>query len=535
MTLRMSEIAAPREAPRPIASASIARFLGAIQQNPRQSFYLSCAIHLVLWTVAPTIFCRDLPIDPLEGLAYGQEFQLGYWKHPPLPWWILGAVHRIAGPHLWAYFLLGQATAIACVWMIWRLGRELLTPLEAFVAVVLLDGYLELNFNSKEFNHGLIELPLFGAIGWFLYRAFMHGRRRDWILAGLFFALAFYGKYSAVLLLVPLLLFAALEPRARRCWQTPGPYLAMLAFAVLMAPHLLWLTANEFRPIWFFEHASEPVPGVIGLLGAVALFIVRSLTLIAGTFAMFIALAGSGDRRLMPTDPAERFSRRYIATLTLGPLCLILVANLVSGRSFPMHWSNEFWCFTSLCLMLFWRPVLDQAALLRLGIGWATVTAVLIGAAAATDVFWVGQSGFGRTQFPGAQFAAAVADIWRRETGQPLGYLAGDYWLVGNVIMYSHDRPIFYIRPTESFTPWIDEADVVSRGAMLLWSSKVGENKIPEAPMPDAFRAKFPTAKIGDPLTIREHTRSGERIWRIGWALLLPKNGAEPSNDDRRR
>src|ERR1700752_496722 len=45
------------------------------------------AAHLVIWTLPPFFLCRNLQVDLDEGLALGKEWQLGYWKHPPLPWW----------------------------------------------------------------------------------------------------------------------------------------------------------------------------------------------------------------------------------------------------------------------------------------------------------------------------------------------------------------------------------------------------------------------------------------------------------------
>ena len=68
---------------------------------------------------------------------------MGYWKHPPLPSLLLDIIRRIFGSRLWPFFLLGQLAAAVACWATWRLGRELFTPLEAFVAVVILDGNIE--------------------------------------------------------------------------------------------------------------------------------------------------------------------------------------------------------------------------------------------------------------------------------------------------------------------------------------------------------------------------------------------------------
>ena len=91
------------------------RLHAAVHENPDAFFFIFAVTHLAIWTLVPTILCGDLPLDVIEGIAYGQEFQFGYWKHPPLPWWILGIVHRAAGSNLWLYFLLGQIAVVTFI------------------------------------------------------------------------------------------------------------------------------------------------------------------------------------------------------------------------------------------------------------------------------------------------------------------------------------------------------------------------------------------------------------------------------------
>src|SRR6478736_1145803 len=128
---------------RPVHAAD--RILQAIERNPVAAFAVFMLVHVLLWTVLPALLQRDL--------------QLGYWKHPPLPWLLMDITHRIFGARLWPFFLLGQLAAAVAFWATWRFGRELFTPLEAFVAVVILDGSIEYGFNTTAFNHNILELP----------------------------------------------------------------------------------------------------------------------------------------------------------------------------------------------------------------------------------------------------------------------------------------------------------------------------------------------------------------------------------------
>ena len=51
----------------------------------------------MVWTALPALLYPNLPLDLIEALTYGREWQLGYDKLPPLPWWLVEIVHRLIG------------------------------------------------------------------------------------------------------------------------------------------------------------------------------------------------------------------------------------------------------------------------------------------------------------------------------------------------------------------------------------------------------------------------------------------------------
>src|SRR5215471_6973877 len=105
--------------------------VGALADLARREPFLalSCvlSLHLIVWTGLPILVSRNLQIDLAEGLALGKEWQLGYWKHPPLPWWIDEVAYRLAGDvHI--VYLLGPLSAVIAMYVVWRLAREVTAP-----------------------------------------------------------------------------------------------------------------------------------------------------------------------------------------------------------------------------------------------------------------------------------------------------------------------------------------------------------------------------------------------------------------------
>jgi hypothetical protein len=63
--------------------------LAWVAAYPGRAFAGFLALHAVVWTALPTLLYPNLPLDLIEALMYGREWQLGDDKLPPLPWWLV--------------------------------------------------------------------------------------------------------------------------------------------------------------------------------------------------------------------------------------------------------------------------------------------------------------------------------------------------------------------------------------------------------------------------------------------------------------
>src|SRR5215468_1833340 len=133
--------------------------LARVAAAPAQALGAILLFHTVVWTALPTLLYANLPLDLIEALTYGREWQLGYDKLPPLPWWLVEIAYRLAG-HDFAYYLLAQLAVVATLWLIWLTSRPLVGALGALVAVLIIDGLHYLNYTSAKFNHDVVQLQL---------------------------------------------------------------------------------------------------------------------------------------------------------------------------------------------------------------------------------------------------------------------------------------------------------------------------------------------------------------------------------------
>ncbi len=89
---------------------------------------------------------------------------------------------------------------------------------------------------------------------WALWRAVEHDRWRDWLLLGLVLGLGLLSKYTMAALVVAVPALAWRVSPSRRAARVGRAWVAMIAVAACVAPHLAW-NAEQGWPTW--RHTAE--------------------------------------------------------------------------------------------------------------------------------------------------------------------------------------------------------------------------------------------------------------------------------------
>ena len=435
------------------APGGLAAAVAFARRAPGTALALILGVHLAVWTLVPILVCPNLQLDLAEDLALGKEWQLGYWKHPPLPWWIADLVYRLTG-HVEAVYVLGPLAAVLCFYGVWLLGREIVGPFRALGAVLILEGVHYYNFSVVKFAHDQVQLPFWAFTGLFFYRAVRRDRLTDWALAGAFLAGAFWSKYAAFPLAATLGLVLLFDPTARPTWRRAGPYVMALAFACVFAPNVWWLVGHDFLPFQYVSarakeasHWYQYVTFPLEWTGGQIIFLLPAIGLLA------LLYAGRRDR---PAGAAfgvasrlsgDDFDLRYMAALAFGPFAITTLAATVLGRLPVAMWGYPLWSFAPLAALIWLGPVEDPLRLRRFAAGAIAVFGAYLVAYVAVELLEpLVRQRAKATQFPGAAMAAAVTRDWHDRFGVPLAYVCGSEFAANNVAVYSPDRPHVVVR-----------------------------------------------------------------------------------------
>ncbi|MBV6487349.1 MAG: hypothetical protein GHHEDOFH_01294 [Pseudorhodoplanes sp.] len=495
------------------SSGIVRTVIAWLYDNPRAGFAIFLVVHAIVWTAMPSALYPNLPLDIIEALTYGREWQLGYDKLPPMPWWIIEATRLVFNSDI-AYYAVSQITVVGSFTLVWLTALPLVGPIGALVAVLIIDGIHYVNFSAAKFNHDVIQLPFWAFAGWAFHRALTRGRLVYWIALGIAFGVALWAKYFVVMLAIPMAIFVLADHRARGYLKTPGPYLAVLCALVFMSPHLVWLVDNDFLP---YTYASQRA---IKATRWFHYFYHPALFMLSQAFFMIPGLAIAAALVWPRTGPrtahnARAFDRRIVDLLTFGPLLTLILASAITGRGLIAMWGYPLWMFFGLWAVLRSRKAIDID---RFGLAMVLWTISSICIAGAFVINYTLMPAFDQRYravfFPGETFAREVADRFRAETGTPLAYVISTMWLGGNVAHYATERPRVLIDGNPRRAPWIDLDDLHRKGAVVLWTDL--DTKM----VPPAFGPIAAEAEVQAPLTMRFQRGDSHRSFVVGWAIL---------------
>jgi 4-amino-4-deoxy-L-arabinose transferase-like glycosyltransferase len=505
----MPEIFAAARLAAPTPAAPLIRW---VERRPGAAFGMFLVLHFTVWTILPALLYANLPLDLIEALVYGREWQLGYDKLPPLPWWLIEAEHHVLGADI-AYYATAQAAVLIAFALVFVLSRRLVGAVGALVAILIIDGLHYFQYTAVKFNHDVIQLPFWALAGYAFHTALRRSDLGSWTLLGFAVGGAVWAKYFVIVLVLPYALFMLFDRQARRAWATPGPWLSLLTALFVASPHMLWLFQSDFLPFAYASHRAAPIRGWFDHVLHPSVFLGSQIFFLLPSLFIAAALFWPREGKKSSIDP---FDRRIVTLLAFGPALTMIALTAVTGRGAVAMWGYPLWLFLGLWLVMAARVSLDTARLTRIVGAWAVVFTIFVVAFVANYLALpYFDHRYRAALFPGDRLGAALTARFHEATGAPLRYVIGTMWDGGNVAHYSVDQPEVLIDGLPRRAPWIDLDDLRNKGAMLVWTQSDPRQ------VPAAFAAIAPSAEIGTPFDLPMRRNDG--VVHVGWAILKPR------------
>jgi hypothetical protein len=489
-----------------------------LRGRPAVVFWAAALTQALLWTFIPAIFYSSPPGDVPLLLAIGHEFVLGSYLGPPLAFWLGEIAFRLGG--LLGLYALSQICIVTALWAVFTLGRCVVGTRHAVLGILLMVGIATFAVPSPEFGPAVLAAPLWALALLHYWRAVGQFQRGAWFFLALDLGLLLLANYAGVILLVLLIAFTLATTRGRRALADVEPWLALLLFFFVIAPHALWLYAERSLLIASFKE-SISIGGTSPAIGLGVLLLASHLGLV-----LLIALASGWPRQRrerapeIDRPPAESLARIYVYFFALAPAATALALSVASGTLWPI---GSLGSLAPLILLSGLAAIVaagDRVPLYREGLvssSWLAllVAPPLLAALSLALVPWAFASDM-RIAQPAQTEAQFLTESYQRRTGKPAGFVTGDERLAPLVAMMAPERPRVFFAWAPQRSPWISVDDVAAQGGVLVWPAESSGQP------PSTLKTQFPTMVAELPRTFTRTVQGRLPPVRLGWSVLRP-------------
>ena len=403
-------------------------------------FYSFITIHLIVWTLIPSLTNNNLPLDTIEALAWGSNLDWGFNKHPPGSVFFLEIFYQIFGAQDWAFYLLSQIFVVIAFIVVFKFAEELFkNKTLSLISVFLLESIYFYNFTTPEFNVNVCQLPFWALCVYYSWKLFDKQKIifKDCFLLGAFAAIGFLSKYLFIYLLIAIDLLFFYVLFIKKYKKFDFKYLISLEiFIVLLIPHLIWLTNNDYVTITYglartelekssmIDHIIYPLIFLGKQIGILIPFFLMSLFLIK-KFRFKISLK---DKKLL-----------FLIFVNLVPIGLMFLTSMLIGSKIRTMWMTPFYLFFGVLIVYIFQ---SQIKLKKLN-GFISVFLILFIFSPFAYAYISLIETNKRTDYAGKEIAEKVQYSWNQEHKEPINVVLGDEWHAGNLSYHLKSRPVW--------------------------------------------------------------------------------------------
>jgi 4-amino-4-deoxy-L-arabinose transferase-like glycosyltransferase len=480
------------------------RLVGALTDPARRerTVLAVLAVYTLVWTLYGVLArgSQDVHFDMVETVGWSRDLAVGYPKHPPLAAYVARAWFAIFPNTDWSFYLLAILVGALALWIGWKLAGDYLDAEKRVMALALLTFVPFFNFHALKFNVNTVLMPVWPATALFFLRSVETRRPLPAALAGVFAALALLGKYWSIFLILGLGLAVLLDRRRGEYFRSAAPWITILAGALVIAPHVVWLVSHDFAPFTyayevhgsrsFWDAAFAGIGYVLGSFGYAALPVVLA-------WAILRPPLGALSDVVLP----ESDQRRLILLTFALPILLPAVFAPFGGVKLTSLWTMPAWTLFPVVLLTPSVIVVTREAVVRLTAIAMVMPVVMLLAAPIISIV-IHQKGVEPTaEVHSRLLAREVEKVWRATSDKPLRLVGGDQDLAYGVAFYLADRPsVFpYLLPREA--PWVNDARIDREGLVILCLRRAREC----VQMAEQRAAKGPKGQRADVELVRDH------------------------------
>jgi hypothetical protein len=172
----------------------------------------------IAWSLAILLTSLSPPTDNIEQLNWVHRLDWGYYKHPPLPTWLLWLPTQLLGATAATSHAMGIGTNLVSLGLFWCLLERLRGARHATLALLAVLCITYYNNRLPVYNHNTVLMLVSTACAALTWKAMHSDRIRWWLALGLALGLGALTKYQIGVTATSVLAFWL----AQRGWRNPA-------------------------------------------------------------------------------------------------------------------------------------------------------------------------------------------------------------------------------------------------------------------------------------------------------------------------
>jgi len=410
------------------------------KKNLRNLFYIFLTAHLITWVAIPSLTNNNLPLDTIEVLAWGSNLDWGFNKHPPMSAFVVEIFYQIFGAQDWAYYLLSQICVIVSFFVVFKFAEDIFeNKIFCLLSVLLLEGIYFHNFTTPEFNVNVCLMPFWSLTVLYLWKGIKDNKIIDWLLVGLFAGLGFLSKYLFIYLGLAMDIFIIYMIYKKKFNFNFKCFFSIIPFFIVLLPHLIWLTENNYVTITYGLHrtGAEDV-NILNHIKHPLIFLGKQIGILIPFLLMLLFLNNKFKFKISFKDDKLLF----LIVINIIPIALVFLTSMIMGVKIRTMWMTPFYLFFGVLMVYIFQSKINLNKLKS----FATVFVILFIFSPFTYAYVSISKTNKRTDYPGKEIADLVQSRWNKNFSNEISIVVGDEWYGGNLSYHLKSRPNWFLK-----------------------------------------------------------------------------------------
>ena len=406
------------------------------KRNINSLFYIFITTHLIVWTLVPALTNNNLPLDTIEALAWSSNLDWGFNKHPPASAFFVEIIYQIFSNQDWAYYFLSQIFVIISFFIVWKFSEDFFKDKTySLISVLLLEGIYFYNYTTPEFNVYISELPFWTLVVFYSWKSVKDDSFKNWFLFGFFSGIGFLSHYLFSYLLMSITIFFIYDFLKNKKFNFKC-LIALEVFIIMIIPHLIWLTENDYITFTYGLHRTETSNiDIFNHIIHPSVYLIKQIGILIPFWFMIFILIKKFKVKLNFKDKKLLF----LISINFIPIILITLTSLIAGVKIKTMWMTPFYLFIGVFFIYIFQTQINLKNLknfIMIFLFLFILSPIIYSTVSLSQ-------DDKRTDYEGKKIAKKIQSEWQKDHDEPINIVLGNEWIAGNLSYHLQSRPIW--------------------------------------------------------------------------------------------